>query len=407
MVRDLMGAGVQMVKQEMQESVKAEAEKRAEEALLDLLLPGGSKKKKSKGAIDKGAVIKPMGAFSLSPNDSGGPGIMGTAIQVGIPLANIMKKGKNSDAENEEPEAEDPDEKAKNNETREKLRAMLHDGKLEDKLVEISVSQSPQMPPFGMISGAMEDIEASISGIVGGMLGSDRKTKRLPVSRAREILISEEAEKLVDSEKASDTARQRVEEMGIIFIDEIDKIAVKGGHSSGPDVSREGVQRDILPIVEGATVNTKWGQVDTSHVLFIAAGAFTMSKPSDLIPELQGRFPLRVELDSLGKDDFLRILTEPKNALTRQYRDLLATEKIELNFTEASIERLAFLAADVNTRLENIGARRLHTIMETLLEEISFDAPDIAPKTIEITPEMVDERLAELAKDQDLGRYIL
>jgi ATP-dependent HslUV protease ATP-binding subunit HslU len=194
--------------------------------------------------------------------------------------------------------------------------------------------------------------------------------------------------------------------MGIIFIDEIDKIAVKG-QASGHDVSREGVQRDILPIVEGAVVNTKWGPVDTSHVLFIAAGAFSISKPSDLIPELQGRFPLRVELDSLGKDDFLRILTEPKNSLTRQYTELLKTEEIDISFTSDSIRRLAEIAAEVNAHLENIGARRLHTIMETLLEDISFDAPDIAPQSIEITPDFVDERLKDIAANQDLGRYIL
>jgi ATP-dependent HslUV protease ATP-binding subunit HslU len=205
----------------------------------------------------------------------------------------------------------------------------------------------------------------------------------------------------------SDDAKQRVQEMGIVFIDEIDKIAVKDGRGGGPDVSREGVQRDILPIVEGATVNTKWGPVNTAHVLFIAAGAFNVSKPSDLIPELQGRFPLRVELDSLGKDDFLRILTEPKNALTRQYTDLLGTEKIDINFTPDAIERLAAMAAEVNARLENIGARRLHTIMETLLEDLSFEAPDIAPAQVTIDVAMVNERLKNIAEDQDLGRYIL
>jgi ATP-dependent HslUV protease ATP-binding subunit HslU len=256
-----------------------------------------------------------------------------------------------------------------------------------------------------MSGSGFEELQQSLSGLAN-MFQSGEKKKVLPVKRAREIIVAEEGNKLIDTDRVNDDAKQRVEEMGIIFIDELDKIAVKGDRG-GPDVSREGVQRDILPIVEGATVGTKWGPVDTSHILFIAAGAFTMSKPSDLIPELQGRFPLRVELDSLGKDEFLRILTEPKNALTKQYKDLLATEDIGITFTPASIDRLAFLAADVNSRLENIGARRLHTIMETLLEEISFDAPDIAPKKIEITPEMVNERLAELAKDQDLGRYIL
>jgi ATP-dependent HslUV protease ATP-binding subunit HslU len=205
----------------------------------------------------------------------------------------------------------------------------------------------------------------------------------------------------------SDEARQRVEETGIVFIDEIDKIAVRGDRGGGPDVSREGVQRDILPIVEGATVNTKWGPVNTEHILFVAAGAFNIAKPSDLIPELQGRFPLRVELDSLGKEDFLRILTEPKNALTKQYVELLATEKVDIEFTPEAVEHLAALAAEVNTRLENIGARRLHTIMEALLEELSFEAPDIAPAKVPITVDYVNEKLANLVKDQDLGRYIL
>jgi ATP-dependent HslUV protease ATP-binding subunit HslU len=252
----------------------------------------------------------------------------------------------------------------------------------------------------------MEEIESSLSGIAG-FFGGGKKKKLLPVSRAREILIGEESEKLIDRDRVSDEARQRVEETGIVFIDEIDKIAVKGDRGSGPDVSREGVQRDILPIVEGATVNTKWGPVDTSHILFIAAGAFTVSKPSDLIPELQGRFPLRVNLESLGKEEFLRILTEPKNALTKQYIDLLGTEAVEIEFTPEAIERLAGLAADVNSRLENIGARRLHTIMETLLEELSFEAPDITPAKISITEDYVNERLNDLVVDQDLGRYIL
>jgi ATP-dependent HslUV protease ATP-binding subunit HslU len=283
---------------------------------------------------------------------------------------------------------------------------MLREGKLEDRTVELMVNQNPQMPTIEMMGASMEDLESSLSGIAG-FFGGGKKKKVVTVARAREILTAEEAEKLVDRDRVSDEARQRVEETGIIFIDEIDKIAVKGDRGGGPDVSREGVQRDILPIVEGATVNTKWGPVNTDHILFIAAGAFNVSKPSDLIPELQGRFPLRVELDSLGKDDFLRILTEPKNALTRQYIELLATEGVEIEFSSEAIERLAFLAAEVNSRLENIGARRLHTIMETLLEELSFEAPDIAPAKIPITVDYVNEKLAEVVKDQDLGRYIL
>ncbi|MDR1930693.1 MAG: ATP-dependent protease ATPase subunit HslU [Treponema sp.] len=408
MIRDLMAAGAQIVKQEMQETVNAEAEKRAEDALLDLLVPRPGKKQKET-KVQKGPVIKPMGAFSF--NNDNGPGIMGTAIQVGIPLM-----PRNSGEAPEEPEVRDggpqndemppAEPKLETDRTREKFRQWLREGKLEDRTVEITVNQNPQFPAIEMMGGSMEDLESSLSGIAG-FFGGGKKKKLVTVKRAREILIAEESEKLIDRDRVSDEARKRVEETGIVFIDEIDKIAVRGDRGGGPDVSREGVQRDILPIVEGAVVNTKWGPVDTSHILFIAAGAFNVSKPSDLIPELQGRFPLRVELDALGKEEFLRILTEPKNALTRQYRDLLGTERIEIEFTPGAVDRLAALAAEVNARLENIGARRLHTIMETLLEELSFDAPDIAPKKISVTEEYVDEKLNDLAKDQDLGRYIL
>jgi ATP-dependent HslUV protease ATP-binding subunit HslU len=415
MVRDLMAAGFQMVKQEMQEAVKVEAEKRAEEVVLDLLLPGSSKKRRSKDEDDSGKpVITPMGAFSINPNDGGGASVMGTAIQVGIPIGRRRSGKKALDAPgkaaprpmSEAEKAAAALEKAKLDGTREKFRAMLREGKFEDRTVELSVSQDIPMPSFGMMGGGMEEIESSLSGIAG-IFGGNKKKKVLPVKRAREIIINEEAEKLIDTDRVTDEARRRVQEMGIIFIDEIDKVAVKGDRGGGHDVSREGVQRDILPIVEGAIVNTKWGPVDTSHVLFIAAGAFNISKPSDLIPELQGRFPLRVELEALGKDEFLRILTEPKNSLTKQYKDLLATENIEIEFPPESIDRLAVIAAEVNSRLENIGARRLHTIMETLLENISFDAPDIAPAKVVITPDFVDERLKTIAQDQDLGRYIL
>ncbi|GHU66401.1 ATP-dependent protease ATPase subunit HslU [Spirochaetia bacterium] len=413
MIRDLMAAGVQMVKQEMQETVTTEAAKRAEEVLLDLLLPGTGKKPK---AEKPQPVVKPMGSFSI-PNGSGGPGpsFMGTAIQIGIPLNHTQGDAIEGPAEEEPPEipAEENTQSAekeapnkKGSETREKFRAMLKEGKLEDRTVEITISQNPQFPAFEMMGGGMEDIESSLSGIAG-FFGGNKKKKVVTVKRAREILIAEESEKLIDRDRVSDEARQRVEETGIVFIDEIDKIAVKSDRGGGPDVSREGVQRDILPIVEGATVNTKWGPVNTDHILFVAAGAFNIAKPSDLIPELQGRFPLRVELDSLGKEDFLRILTEPKNALTKQYIELLATENVEIEFTPEAIEHLAALAAEVNTRLENIGARRLHTIMEALLEELSFEAPDIAPAKVPITVDYVNEKLANLVKDQDLGRYIL
>jgi ATP-dependent HslUV protease ATP-binding subunit HslU len=417
MVRDLMAAGFQMVKQEMQESVNAEAGRRAEEALLDLLLPGTGKK--SRGKSPASPVVRPMGTFSIPTNGNSGASLMGTAIQIGLPVGG-MQMGRRADdgtgddpdnenaanetgpKENEEPVTE---EKPASSPTREKFRAMLREGKLEDRTVEVTVNQSPQFPAFEMMGANMEDIEASLSGIAG-FFGGSKKKKVVSVKRAREILTAEEAEKLIDRDKVSDEARRRVEETGIIFIDEMDKIAVKG-ESGGHDVSREGVQRDILPIVEGATVNTKWGSVNTEHILFIAAGAFNLAKPSDLIPELQGRFPLRVELDSLGKDDFLRILTEPKNALTKQYVELLATENVEIEFTPEAVDRLAALAAEVNSRLENIGARRLHTIMEALLEELSFEAPDISPAKVSVTVDYVNEKLSTLVKDQDLGRYIL
>ncbi|MDR0451659.1 MAG: ATP-dependent protease ATPase subunit HslU [Treponema sp.] len=406
MIRDLMAAGVQMVKQEMQEAVTAEAESRAEEVLLDLLLPG----KKKKAANPASPVIRPMGTFSLNPGDSGGgPSLIGTAIQVGIPVRRDQDNAGAAAApaaEPEDPAGTDAADAGPSDSTREKFRAMLREGKLEGRTVEIMVNQNPQFPGFGSLGGGMEEIESNLSVIMGAMGGSKKK-KVVTVKRAREILIAEESEKLIDRDRMSDEARQRVEEMGIVFIDEIDKIAVKGDRGGGHDVSREGVQRDILPIVEGATVNTKWGPVNTDHILFIAAGAFNISKPSDLIPELQGRFPLRVELDSLGKDEFLRILTEPKNALTKQYRDLLGTEGVEIEFQPDAIDRLAALAAEVNSRLENIGARRLHTIMEALLEELSFEAPDIAPAKMPITEAYVNERLADLVTDQDLGRYIL
>ncbi|MCL2800736.1 MAG: ATP-dependent protease ATPase subunit HslU [Treponema sp.] len=406
MVRDLMAAGFAMVKSEMQESVTAEAEKRAEEALLDLLLPSNERKSEKKQRA--APVMGPMGAFTINPENSNSR-IFATTMQFGIPNVkqNVMDDSNTNIPE--EPAAEIPEDKESDEKfkaTREKLRVMLHEGKLDDRTVELTVGQTPAFPSFEMMGGSMEDLEASLSGIAG-MLSGGQKKKVVSVPRAKEILKAEEAEKLIDRDKVSEEARQRVEETGIIFIDEIDKIAVKGDRGGGPDVSREGVQRDILPIVEGATVNTKWGHVNTDHILFIAAGAFNVSKPSDLIPELQGRFPLRVELDSLGKDDFLRILTEPKNALIKQYTELLGTEEVKLTFPPEAIEHLAALAAEVNSKLENIGARRLHTIMETLLEELSFDASDIAPANVDITVDYVNKKLADIVKDQDLGRYIL
>ena len=254
----------------------------------------------------------------------------------------------------------------------------------------------------------MEDIENVMSNFSNMMMGGMKsKRKNVSVKEAREIIMAEQLDRMVDHDKVSEEAKQRVEQMGIIFIDEIDKIASRSERGSSADVSREGVQRDILPIVEGSTVSTKYGVVDTRHILFIAAGAFSVSKPSDLIPEFQGRFPLRVELESLHAEDFKRILLEPKNALTRQYSELLRTENVKIEFKEEAIDRMSFLAAEVNSKNENIGARRLHTIMEMLLEEISFNASEMGGQTVQIDVSYVDERLKDIVQNQDLSRYIL
>ena len=291
--------------------------------------------------------------------------------------------------------------------TREKFRTMLREGKLEEREVDVTVKKQNNMPTMEIFAGGnMEDLEAGMRQITSLFNGNRTKKKTVSVREARIILTEDHLDRMIDPDKVSDEARQRVEQSGIIFIDEIDKIAVKG-ERGGQDVSREGVQRDILPIVEGSKVNTKYGVVDTTHILFIAAGAFSLASPSDLIPELQGRFPLRVELDSLHTEDFRRILLEPKNALTKQYAALLATEKVTIVFSDDAIDRMSFLAADVNSRSENIGARRLHTIMETLLEELSFEADEHAGETITITSEYVDKRLQNIVENQDLSRYIL
>jgi ATP-dependent HslUV protease ATP-binding subunit HslU len=352
MVRDLMSVAVSMVKEELQEGVREEAERRTEEAILDLLLPG---------------IKKP---------DAPKEGTMPVPVE-----------------ENE------------GGDTREKFRKMLRDGKLEDKSVEVSVSRGG-FPTIEVFAGnSMEEMDLNL-GNLSNILGGGKKRKRVTVKRAREIIMSEELDKLIDTERVSEIARDRVQEMGIIFIDEIDKVAGKENRS-GADVSREGVQRDILPIVEGSTVNTKHGMIDTGHILFIAAGAFHISKPSDLIPELQGRFPLRVELKDLGAEEFERILTQPQNALITQYKALIGTENVTLDFTPEAVKRLSEIAAQVNSMSENIGARRLHTIMELLLEEVSFTAPEIGGQTIRITPAYVDERLSEVLQDKDLSQYIL
>jgi ATP-dependent HslUV protease ATP-binding subunit HslU len=356
MIRDLVSVAVSMVKTELQEQVREDAQRRAEEALLDLLLPG----------VGKVPAAAPGAKPQMQPGS-----VQPAAVSS----------------------------------TREKFREKLRSGELEGKTVEVNVT-SNQFPAIEIFSGtSLEEMDVNI-GNLGNIFGGRKKRKKTTVARARDILLAEEMDKLIDMERVTEQAVKRVEQMGIVFIDELDKIASRQ-NVSGIDVSREGVQRDILPIVEGSKVHTRYGMVDTSHILFIAAGAFHMSKPSDLIPELQGRFPLRVELQALTSEDFVKILTQPRNALIKQYVELLRTEGVELVFDEQAIRRLAEIASDVNSRTENIGARRLHTIMESLLEEVSFNATDIEGQTVEITESYVDERLKDIVEDQDLSRFIL
>ncbi len=290
--------------------------------------------------------------------------------------------------------------------TREKFREKLRRGELDDKYVEIELSSRPTPMVEVFAAAGLEDLEQQLRDMMGSLFPKRPKRKRMKVKEALELLRQEEANKLIDMDKVTKEAIRRVETNGIIFIDEIDKIAARTG-GSAPDVSREGVQRDLLPIVEGTTVNTRYGMVRTDHILFIASGAFHVAKPSDLIPELQGRFPIRVELDPLTEKDFERILTEPENALVKQYKALLATEGVTLEFTPEGVAEIARIAYEVNESTENIGARRLYTVMEKLLEDISFEAPDVAPTKIVITAEYVREKLAGVAKDLDLSRFIL
>ena len=362
MIRDLVSVSVSMVKTELQEQVRQEAEKRAEEALLDLLLPGIGKSP---------ATPRAAGAHPL-------------------PV---------------QPVAPPKEESAVSSSTREKFREKLRAGELDDKTVEVNVT-SNQFPAIEIFSGtSLEEMDVNI-GNLGNIFGGRKKRKKTTVARARDILLAEEMDKLIDMERVTEQAIERAEQMGIVFIDELDKIASRQ-NVSGVDVSREGVQRDILPIVEGSKVHTRYGMIDTAHILFIAAGAFHMSKPSDLIPELQGRFPLRVELQALTSEDFVKILTQPRNALIKQYEELLRTESVELVFQEPAIKRIAEIANEVNSRTENIGARRLHTIMESLLEEVSFTATDIQGQTVTITENYVNKRLKDIVEDQDLSRFIL
>ncbi len=352
MVRDLVELSVDMVREERLIEIREKARANAEERLLDLLLP----------------PVPPSPATTASG---------------GVPV---------------EPESFSG--------TREKFRAQLRDGRLDKQIVDVEATDS-SMPSFEIIAGtSAEEIDVKMKDMLPGLFQGRNRKRRLRVPEAIEHLAREEEQKLVDMESVSRSAIERVEQSGIIFVDEIDKIAGREG-AQGPDVSREGVQRDILPIVEGTTVNTKHGMVRTDHILFVAAGAFHLSKPSDLIPELQGRFPIRVELEALETEDFVRILTEPKGALVTQYRALMATEGLDVSFTDEAVRRVAEYASLVNERSENIGARRLHTVMEKLLDEISFEAPDMSESTVVIDEAYVDRMLSEIVKDEDLSRYIL
>jgi ATP-dependent HslUV protease ATP-binding subunit HslU len=354
MVRDLVELAVDMVREERLYEIQDKAEENAEEKLLDLLLP----------------PIRPVSA----PEEASGP----------------------------TPEKPASDFRA----TREKLRNQLREGKLDNRTVEVEVREK-MFPTFEIISGSgMEEMDINVKDMLPGLFGGRTRKREMKVPEALEYLIQEEEQKLVDMDQVGRSAVERTEQAGIIFIDELDKVAGReGGH--GPDVSREGVQRDLLPIVEGTAVSTKYGMVRTDHILFIAAGAFHVSKPSDLIPELQGRFPIRVELSSLNHEDFVRILREPRNALLKQYRALLATEGVELEFTDDAVEAIASYSMMVNERTENIGARRLHTIMEKVLDDLLFEAPELSQKKWIVDGDYVRKMLDEIAKDDDISRYIL
>ena len=385
MVRDLMAVGYKDVKAEMEEQLREKSVDKVEERLLDLLLPGTNDKPEKKEETTDAT----MGFITQSSP---------TEIQIDL----------NKLAHEEAANQQNDESKKVDNSTREKFRQMLREGKLEDREVDIIVSNTQGGPSMEIIAGgSLDDLQSSMQGLVNMMRGGGRGKKRsVTVKEARKILTEEVLDSMVDHDKVADEAKKRVEQSGIIFIDEIDKIAVHG-ESHGQDVSREGVQRDILPIVEGSNVNTKFGVVDTTHILFIAAGAFSVAAPSDLIPELQGRFPLRVELDSLHKEDFKRILKEPKNSLIMQYTSLLETEGVKLDITEDALDRMSVVAEEVNASAENIGARRLHTIMEKVLADINFEADEHKGETIKIDAAYVDSKLTDIRQNQDLSRYIL
>ena len=411
MVRDLMAVGYNDVKAEMEESLKEKSVSIVEEKLLDLLLPGTGKKKSKKDEKNNNSDQKaPLGFLTQTSGTEITIDLNKVAQEMESEIQKLSENTANENIQNNQTE-EAKDENAqtdKDNHTREKFRQMLREGKLEEREVDMMVRRQSQMPNMEIIAGgSIDDLQNSMQGILNMMNGGGREKKRsVTIKEARKILTAEVLDSMVDHDKVADEAKRRVEQSGIIFIDEIDKIAVHG-ESHGQDVSREGVQRDILPIVEGSNVNTKFGVVDTTHILFIAAGAFSVAAPSDLIPELQGRFPLRVELDSLHKEDFKRILKEPKNSLIMQYTALLETEGVKLEFAEDSLDRISFVAEDVNSKSENIGARRLHTIMEKVLSDINFDADEHKGETIVIDSVYVDSKLGDIVQNEDLSRSIL
>jgi ATP-dependent HslUV protease ATP-binding subunit HslU len=373
MVRDLVESAINMVRSERESEVEDLAHDRVDDRLLDLLLPVPTEKKTDGAAQPTNAGEAPIFLVSSSGNVS----------------------------------AEMDVEQERYKRTREKLRQLLRDGQLEGREVEVEVAQhSPMVFDMMVPQGAPEGME-NFSDMLQEMLPKRTKKRSVKVSEARRILLEQELDKLIDNEDVTADALERVEQMGIIFLDEIDKIAGERSAGGGPDVSREGVQRDLLPIVEGSNVQTKYGMVKTDHVLFVAAGAFHVSKPSDLIPELQGRFPIRVELKPLTEADFVRIMTEPENALTRQYAALVEADNAKLTFTEDGIAEIARIAAHVNDRMENIGARRLHTVMTTLLEDVLYDLPDKGVTEIKVDRALVSDRLKAIVEDEDLRRYIL
>jgi ATP-dependent HslUV protease ATP-binding subunit HslU len=352
MIRDLTELAVTMVKAEMARAVQDKAEQAAEDRLLDILLPRRGREPFSSESLEQ---VGPDASFET---------------------------------------------------TKDKLRVQLRAGKLDERLIELETQQQA-VPMIEILSGqGMEEMGIHLKDMLSNILPTRTRRRRVRVAEARRLLVQEEAQKLVDHDEAVSEAIRRVENSGIVFLDELDKIAGREG-GRGPDVSREGVQRDLLPIIEGSTVTTKYGMVRTDHILFIAAGAFHVAKPSDLIPELQGRFPIRVELEPLDTADFVRILTEPRNALIRQYVELLATERVHLTVTPDAVDAVARMATEVNSRTENIGARRLYTIMEKLLEEVSFEAPDMPGKELTVDAGYVQARLSDIIKDHDLSRYIL